>query len=91
LNLSGLLSGLAGTRTDGANSPIGERDGLVAKLLKLHGLKHLVGIHCTAHRLNVTLFSSMKIGQYLDEVDHMLATRYKFYRKFPKIMRQLHN
>jgi hypothetical protein len=35
-------------------------NGLVAKLSKLDGLMHLVGIHYIAHSLNLTVFSSMK-------------------------------
>lgn len=61
LSSSELLSGdcLVGTRTDGASSMI-EQNGLVAKLSKMDGLTHLVGIHCTAHRLKLTVLSSMK-------------------------------
>jgi hypothetical protein len=87
------LSGdnLADIRTDSASSTIGEQDGLLKKLTKLCGLTNLVGIHCTAHRLNVTVLSNMQTVQCLDEVDHMLATKYRFYRKSLKTMMKLQN
>jgi hypothetical protein len=66
-------------RTDTADSKIREQDGLVTKLPKFYGLTNLVDIHYIAHRLNVTVLTNMNIVQYLDEVDHMLATTYKFY------------
>lgn len=93
LNLSELLTGgkLIGIGTDGASSMIGEQNGLIAKLSQFEGLSRLIGIHCIAHRLNLSVLSSVKEVKYLDQIDSAIVSLCKFYRKSPKRMRELHN
>ncbi|MEE6461244.1 hypothetical protein FKM82_001240 [Ascaphus truei] len=91
LNLTEIMSGksLVGIGTDGAAIMVGEENGLVAKLTKLDGLEHVVGIHCNTHNLLFSVLSSIKNVKYMEEVDGVLQRLYSFYYFSPKRMRQL--
>ncbi|MEE6461243.1 hypothetical protein FKM82_001239 [Ascaphus truei] len=91
LNLTEIMSGksLVGIGTDGATIMVGEENGLVAKLTKLDGLEHVVGIHCNTHNLLFSVLSYIKNVKYMEEVDGVLQRLYSFYYFSPKRMRQL--
>ncbi|XP_040177111.1 zinc finger protein 862-like [Rana temporaria] len=78
---------LIGIGTDGAASMIGAEDGLVQKVRR--NLSHVIGIHCVAHRLNLSVLSSVKEGKCIDDLDSVLKKLYQFYQQSPKRMRQL--
>ncbi|XP_073524940.1 zinc finger protein 862-like [Phyllobates terribilis] len=89
LGLVGWLSSshLIAIGTDGAASMIGTENGLVQKIRQ--NISHLIGIHCVAHRLNLSVLSSVKQAKLIDDFDSILKKLYKFYQYSPKRMRQL--
>ncbi|XP_073537153.1 zinc finger protein 862-like [Phyllobates terribilis] len=89
LGLVGWLSSshLIAIGTDGAASMIGTENGLVQKIRQ--NISHLIGIHCVAHRLNLSVLSSVKQAKLIDDFDSILKKLYQFYQYSPKRMRQL--
>ncbi|XP_070587501.1 zinc finger protein 862-like [Erythrolamprus reginae] len=89
LGLVGWLSSshLIAIGTDGAASMIGTENGLVQKIRQ--NISHLIGIHCVAHRLNLSVLSSVKQAKLIDDLDSILKKLYQFYQYSPKRMRQL--
>ncbi|XP_073532536.1 zinc finger protein 862-like [Phyllobates terribilis] len=73
--------------TDGAASMIETENGLVQKIRQ--NISHLIGIHCVAHRLNLSVLSSVKQAKLIDDFDSILKKLYQFYQYSPKRMRQL--
>ena len=46
---------------------IGAENGLVQKVCQ--NLSHVIGIHCVAHRLNLSVLSSVKDGKCIDDLE----------------------
>lgn len=63
---------------DGASVMMGKVGGMVAKLRDDVG-PHLIGVHCTAHRLELTIKDAAKKVDYITKVDNMLQELYKVY------------
>ena len=70
-----------GFGADDASVMIGQRGG-VSALIK-RDVKHLVTIHCVAHRLELALKVTVKATAYLGTVEKLLLNLYKFYHNSP--------
>ena len=62
---------------DGAAVMTGSISGVVTRMKE--EAPHLIGIHCTAHRLELAIRDGAKSMGFLTEVDTMLQKLYKFY------------
>lgn len=89
LGISEWLSGskLVGIGTDGAASLLGAQNGLIHNIRQK--VRHIVAVHCIAHRLQLSVLSSVKHVDYVDELDSLLKSLYKFYQQSPKRLREL--
>jgi hypothetical protein len=54
-----------------------------------NNLSHVIGVHCVAHRLNLSVLSSVKNGKFINDINSTLKKLYKFYQYSPKRLRQL--
>jgi hypothetical protein len=75
-------SNLIGTGTDDAVFLLGTEHGLIKNVRS--NLSHVIGVHCVAHRLNVSVLSAVKNGKFIDDIDSTLKKLYKFYHEFSK-------
>jgi hypothetical protein len=75
-------SNLIGIGNDGAASLLGTEHGLIKKVRS--NLSHLIGVHCVAHRLNLSVLSAVKNGRFIDDIDSTLKKLHKFYQNSPK-------
>jgi hypothetical protein len=80
-------SNLTGISTDDAASLLGTEHGLIKKVRS--NLSNVIGVHCVAHRLNLSVLSAVKNGKFIDDTDSTLKKLYKFYRYSPERLRQL--
>jgi hypothetical protein len=56
-------SNLIGIGTDGAASLLGTEHGLIKKVRS--NLNHVIGVHCVANRLSLSVFSAVKMAYLL--------------------------
>jgi hypothetical protein len=73
--------------TDGAAFLLGTEHGLIKKVRS--NLSHLIGVHCAAHRPNLSVLSAVENGKFIDYVDSTLKKLYQFYQYSPKRLQQL--
>jgi hypothetical protein len=78
---------LIGIDTDNAASLLRTEHGLLKKVRS--NLSHVIGVHCVAHRLNLSVLSAVKNGKFFDDTDSTLKKLHKFYQYSPKGLRQL--
>ena len=73
--------------SDGANVYVGR---LIGVLAKLHvEIPWLLGVHCLAHRLELSVLDALKDEEQLKNVQEMFQGLYKHYRYSPKALREL--
>ena len=68
---------LVGVASDGAAVMRGCRSGVVAHLIE--GLPHVVGVHCMAHRLELSFKDAANKNPYCKKIDSLLMGLYYFY------------
>ena len=73
--------------SDGASVYVGRQNGVVAKLRV--EIPWLIGVHCIAHRLELSVLDALKDEQQLRNVQEMLQGLYKHYHYSPKALREL--
>jgi hypothetical protein len=52
-------------------------------------VNHVTGLHCVAHRLNMSVLNSVKNGKYTEDYDSILKRLHKLYQYSPKTMGQI--
>jgi hypothetical protein len=52
-------------------------------------LSHVIGVHCAAHRPNLSVLCAVENGKFTDYIDSTLKKLYKFYHYSPKRLPQL--
>lgn len=77
----GLYHKVKSLATDGAKAFLSDKNGVYAKLSK--DLPGLVGLHCIAHRLNLGVSEGWKSDTHLKELNSMVYTLCKLFRKAP--------
>ena len=81
---------LVGIASDGAAVMRGCRSGVVARLIE--GLPHVVGVHCMAHRLELSFKDAANKNPCCKKIDSLLMGLYYFYHnrtelcKFERIL-----
>jgi hypothetical protein len=78
-------SNLIGIGTDDAASLLETEHGLIKKVRS--NLSYVIGVHCVAHRLNLSVLSAVKNGKFVDDIDSTLKKLCKFYEYSPKRLR----
>ena len=73
--------------SDGASVYVGRLNGVVAKLRV--EIPWLLGVHCIAHRLELSVLDALKDEEQLNNVQEMLQGLYKHYQYSPKALREL--
>ena len=73
--------------SDGASVYVGRLNGVVAKLRV--EIPWLLGVHCIAHRLELSVLDALKHEEQLNNVQEMLQGLYKHYHYSPKALREL--
>lgn len=73
--------------SDGASVYVGGLNGVVAKLRV--EIPWLLGAHCIAHRLELSVLDALKDEEQLNNVQEMLQGLYKHYHYSPKALREL--
>ena len=73
--------------SDGASAYVGRLNGVVAKLHV--EIPWLLGVHCIAHRLELSVLDALKDEEQLKNVQEMLQGLYKHYHYSPKALREL--
>ena len=73
--------------SDGASVYVGRLNGVVAKLRV--EIPWLLGVHCIAHRLELSVLDALKDEEQLNNVQEMLQGLYKHYHYSPKALREL--
>ncbi|XP_070579059.1 zinc finger protein 862-like [Ptychodera flava] len=73
---------LVGMATDGASVMVGARSGVTTRVRQ--DVNHLVGIHCTAHKLELCLKSAMKQSPSYSKIEDFLIHIFKFYNNSPR-------
>ena len=73
--------------SDRASVYVGRLNGVVAKLRV--EIPWLLGVHCIAHRLELSVFDALKDEEQLKNVQEMLQGLYKHYHYSPKALREL--
>lgn len=73
--------------SDGASVYVGRLNGVVAKLRV--EIPWLLGVHCIAHRLELSFLDALKDEEQLNNVQEMLQGLYKHYHYSPKALREL--
>ena len=73
--------------SDGASVYVGRLNGVVAKLRV--EIPWLLGVHCIAHRLELSVLDALKDEEQLSNVQEMLQGLYKHYHYSPKALREL--
>ena len=73
--------------SDGASVCVGRLNGVVAKLHV--EIPWLLGVHCIAHRLELSVLDAHKDEEQLKNVQEMLQGLYKHYHYSPKALREL--
>ncbi|KAK2554058.1 Zinc finger protein 862 [Acropora cervicornis] len=73
--------------SDGAPVYVGRLNGIVAKLHV--EIPWLLGVHCIAHRLELSVLDALKDEEQLKNVQEMLQGLYKHYHYSPKALREL--
>ncbi|XP_070562434.1 zinc finger protein 862-like [Ptychodera flava] len=68
--------------SDGAAVMIGARSGVMTRVRL--DVPHLVSVHCTAHRLELSLKSALKQTHRYSEIEDFLVRIYKFYNNSPR-------
>ena len=71
--------------SDGASVYVGRLNGVVAKLHV--EIPWLLGVHCIAHRLELSVLDALKDEEQLKNVQEMLQGLYKHYHYSPKALR----
>ncbi|MEE6465802.1 hypothetical protein FKM82_006702 [Ascaphus truei] len=66
---------------------LGSVNGLAAKVK--HDVKHLISVHCVAHKLQLCVLKSVKDATYISKVDDVLIGLFKFYGSSPKRQNEL--
>ena len=85
----GLYMKIKSISTDGAKALISSKNGVVAKLRR--DLPGLISIHCIAHRLNLGVSDSWKGDAALKELNSMVYSLCKLFRKAPAKLQILKN
>ncbi|XP_077991530.1 zinc finger protein 862-like [Glandiceps talaboti] len=78
---------LIGMASDGAAVMIGTRSGVMTRVRR--DVPHLVSVHCTAHRLELCLKSSLKQSRGFADIEDFLLNIYKFYNNSPRNLTSL--
>lgn len=73
--------------SDGASVYVGRLNGVVAKLRV--EIPWLLGVHCIAHRLELSVLDALKDEEQLNNVQETLQGLYKHYHYSPKALREL--
>ena len=73
--------------SDGASVYVGRLNGVVATLRV--EIPWLLGVHCIAHRLELSVLDALKDEEQLNNVQEMLQGLYKHYHYSPKALREL--
>ena len=69
-----------GFAADGASVNFGARQGVAAQL-KENGIEWLIGVHCIAHRLELSIKDAAKACQYQQTVDDFMLNVYLYYHQ----------
>lgn len=67
---------------DGASVMTGRLNGMVKQVQE--EVPHLIGVHCTAHRLELAIHDAAKQVKYVTDIDNTLQELYKVYHYSPK-------
>ena len=73
--------------SDGASVYVGRLNSVVAKLHV--EIPWLLGVHCIAHRLELSVLDALKDEEQLKNVQEMFQGLYKHYHYSPKGLREL--
>ena len=76
------LESLVCCTADGAAVNFGINNGTIARVKRMK--PHVIGLHCTAHRLELAMKSSMKECIYMSTVQTFLEELRKFYHNSPQ-------
>jgi hypothetical protein len=76
------LDSLVNCTADGAAVNFGVHTGVISRVKRMK--PHVIGLHCTAHRLELGLKNSTKNFLFMDTVNNFLENIWKFYKYSPQ-------
>jgi hypothetical protein len=81
------MTKLVGFGCDGASNMMGCKSGLITRLKDIY--PEIVGIHCLAHRLELSFRDAFKSNTLYEKLSTLLLSLFYFYKRSPKMRKSL--